>query len=163
MHDNVAFLANDIGRLFRKRFDAASGQAGLTGPQWRLLGAIQRNPGANQIALANFLDVEPITAARMIDRLEKAGLVERRPDPGDRRAWCLHLTEAAQPQIAEARALAEKVIARSLAGIDENDQALLRDLLGRMRDNLSEGCCGLDATEAAKHSSDDDAKVLING
>src|ERR1043166_4847795 len=115
MHLNIAFLATDVGRLFRKRFEAASREIGVTGPQWRLLRAIERQPGATQIALAHELDVEPITAGRMIDRLARAGMVERRPDPTDRRAWRLHLTPLAQPQLLEARDRADALIAQALS------------------------------------------------
>ncbi|MET0250901.1 MAG: MarR family transcriptional regulator [Novosphingobium sp.] len=137
MQPNVAFLATDIGRLFRKRFESASRSAGVTGPQWRLLLAIERQPGATQIALANLLEVEPITAGRMIDRLARAGMVERRSDPADRRAWRLHLTDNARPEIVDARARADSLIERALVGISEAERAQLAALLERMRENLT--------------------------
>ncbi len=141
MQDNVAFLASDIGRLFRKRFEATTDDStncgGLTGPQLRLIGAISRNPGASQIALANLLDVEPITAARMLDRLQQAGLVERRPDPADRRAWRLHLTPRAEPLLIAARARIEVMVDASLEGFSAEERATLETLLKRLRDNLA--------------------------
>lgn len=136
MQLNIAFLATDVGRLFRKRFEAASSSAGVTGPQWRLLRAIEHNPGATQIAVANILDVEPITAGRMIDRLARAGMVERRPDPSDRRAWRLYLTELASPHLLEARTRADALIERALDGFSDGEQEQLRELLQRMRGNL---------------------------
>lgn len=141
MQDNVAFLASDIGRLFRKRFEATTDDGincgGLTGPQLRLIGAISRNPGASQIALANILDVEAITAARMLDRLQQAGLVERRPDPADRRAWRLHLTPRAEPLLIAARARIEVMVDGALEGFSDEERATLDTLLKRLRDNLA--------------------------
>lgn len=145
MHDNVAFLASDIGRLFRKRFEASTTTdrvdgAPVTGPQMRLLGAISRNPGASQIALANLLDVEPITAARMLDRLQQAGLVERRPDPADRRAWRLHLTPRAEPLLMAALVKIDRMVDEALVGFSATERATLDSLLSRLRENLSVEC-----------------------
>ena len=141
MQDNVAFLAGDIGRLFRKRFEASANERGadgpLTGPQMRLLATISRNPGASQIALANLLDVEPITAARMLDRLQQAGLVERRPDPADRRAWRLHLTPHAEPLLNAARIKVERLVDAALEDFSTAERTTLALLLTRLRENLS--------------------------
>ena len=72
METNVAFLCNDIARLFRKRFceevrDTSS--SGSTGAQWRALLIVERDQGISQGMLAERLDVEPITECRMVDRL----------------------------------------------------------------------------------------------
>ena len=138
--DNAAFLASDIGRLFRKRFEAANRGSAVTSTQMRLLGAISRNPGASQIALANRLDVEPITAGRMIDRLEQAGMVERRPDPADRRAWRLHLTPRAEPLVTAARGKIEELVERAFDGFTAAERQAMHALLERMRDNLAADC-----------------------
>lgn len=139
MKDNVAFLTADIGRLMRKRFDMMSRSYGATGPQWRALGAINRTPGITQAALASWLEVEAITAGRMVDRLEKAGLVERRADPADRRAWRLYLTPAAAPLMVQLQACADALIADTLAGVSVAENAQLLALLNRVRANLLDG------------------------
>ena len=133
----MAFLASDIGRLFRKRFEASGPEDGVTGPQMRLLGAISRNPGASQIALANLLDVEPITAARMLDRLQQAGLVDRRPDPADRRAWRLHLTPRAEPLLTVARVRIDHMVDAALEDFTPEERAALATLMIRLRDSLA--------------------------
>lgn len=138
MKDNVAFLATDVGRLFRKRFDGAARELGVTGPQWRMLAAIRRTPGTNQGALASWLEVEAITAGRMIDRLEKIGMVERRHDPADRRAWQLYLTPASERLMERLAECATDVFAEALAGFDEAEHQQLLALLQRLRGNLSD-------------------------
>ncbi len=138
MQDNIAFIASDVGRLFRKRFDIAARQFGVTGPQWRVLVALNRMPGLNQVALATWLEVETITTGRMIDRLEKAGLVERKPDPADRRAWLLYVTPAAGLLMDRLRGCADDVFADALHGFSETEHNQLLDLLGRLRNNLSD-------------------------
>jgi DNA-binding MarR family transcriptional regulator len=137
---NAAFLASDVGRLFRKRFEALNRESPVTSSQMRMLGAISRNPGASQIMLANLLDVEAITAGRMIDRLAQAGLVERRPDPGDRRAWRLYLSERAEPLVTGARGKIDELVAQAFAGFTASEQAMAEALLERMRDNLTGVC-----------------------
>lgn len=133
---NIAFVINDIARLYRRRFDERSRSFGITGPQMRALVGIMRVPGINQGALADRLEVEPITTCRMVDRLEQAGLVERRRDPQDRRAWQLYLTAAAEPIAREVQAIGQSVVADSLSDITPAEQEAALALLARIRHNL---------------------------
>ena len=90
-----------LARLIRTEADRRARTHGMTRAQWTILTKLERQPGILQKELAEILEVEPITVARLIDRLEARGMVERRADPGDRRCWRLHLTEAAQPLLGE--------------------------------------------------------------
>jgi len=103
---------------------------------------LSRQPGLRQVELADKLDVEPITLSRIIDRLAEAGLVERTPDPADRRAWRLQLTDTAQPLIAKLRKLAEGLVDDAFKGLSDPELETMRDNLMRIRDNLAaaEGC-----------------------
>lgn len=138
MRVNVAFLSSDVGRLFRKRFGVAARQFGVTGPQWRMMAAIQREPGTNQGALASWLEVEPITAGRMIDRLEKLELVERRDDPADRRRWLLYLTAKGEDLMQRMSGCAQATLADAVSGFSDDEHAQLLALLDRVRTNLSD-------------------------
>jgi DNA-binding MarR family transcriptional regulator len=92
--------------------------------------------GLRQIELAEALDVEPITLCRMIDRLEEAGLVERRRDAADRRAWRIHLTKEAAPVLAKLEAMGTAFNADILAGITDADREAARRVLAGIRNNL---------------------------
>ena len=138
MKNHVAFLATDVGRLFRKRFDVAARQLGVTGSQWRVMAAIRRTPGTNQGALAAWLEVEAITAGRMVDRLEKLGLVERRDDPADRRRWRLFLTDEAEQLMGRLGECAKDVFDEALVGFSSAEHEHLTCLLERLRMNLSD-------------------------
>jgi MarR family transcriptional regulator, transcriptional regulator for hemolysin len=92
--------------------------------------------GVRQIELADALDVEPITLCRMIDRLEEAGLVERRRDDHDRRAWRIFLTPAAVPVLARLEAMGAVFNADVLAGISPAEQDVAERVLSRIRENL---------------------------
>jgi DNA-binding MarR family transcriptional regulator len=110
MADQLGFLIGDVSRLLRRAFDVRARTIGVTRPQWRMLTTLSRHEGVNQGRLADLLDVEAITLCRMVDRLADAGLVERRSDPSDRRAWRIYLTENAHPILDELRLLADGMI-----------------------------------------------------
>ena len=137
MSDTLGFLISDVSRLMRKRFDERARLVGATRAQWKTLVTLSLNEGLNQGALADRLEVEPITLCRMIDRLEESGLVERRRDPADRRAWRIYLTDAAQPVLAKLRGYADEMFDGALEGLDEGDRAALSASLTRIRENLA--------------------------
>lgn len=135
--ENFAFEVAETARLIRREANKRAAGLGATKAQWRVLARLHRmGDGARQIALAEALDVEPITLCRMIDRLEEAGLVERRRDEGDRRAWRIHLTDAAAPVLAKLEKMGERFNADILAGIPEADRETARRVLARIRHNL---------------------------
>lgn len=136
MSESAAFLMADTSRLFRRAFDARARCLGVTGQQWRVLVVVSRNPGINQGNAADQLEVEPITLSRMVDRLQDAGLVERRADPGDRRAWCLHLTEAAIPVIAKMRVIADDLLESAFEGFPPEERNRFTEAIERFRENL---------------------------
>jgi DNA-binding MarR family transcriptional regulator len=102
-----------------------------------MLAAIRRTPGTSQAAVAAWLEVEAITAGRMVDRLEKAGLVARRADPADRRTWHLFLTPLADCQMDRLATFAEGVFDEALSGFSQDEHTTLLALLDRVRANLS--------------------------
>lgn len=137
MNHNFGTLLSQVGRLMRRAFDERARKLGVTRPQWQVLGLLRDNAGINQGGLADLLEVEPITLGRMIDRLQEAGLVERRADPADRRAWRLHLTDRGRAQLELLRPDAIATLDCMLEGIDESDREVVLRSLERMRANLS--------------------------
>ena len=93
---DLLFLLHDVARLMRTEGDKRARQHGMTRAQWVILIWLDRWPGLSQKEVAELLEVEPITVARLVDRLEARGMVERRPDPNDRRVWRLHLLPPAR-------------------------------------------------------------------
>jgi DNA-binding MarR family transcriptional regulator len=89
------------------------------------------------VELAERLDMEPITLCRIIDRLEDAGLVERKTDPSDRRAWLLELTDKAQPLVGQLRSLANAFAEEAMDGIGEKDLRVLQQRLAAIRANVA--------------------------
>jgi DNA-binding MarR family transcriptional regulator len=135
--ESFGYEVADTARAMRRDFDRRAAALGVTRSQWRVLARLGRGDGARQVELADALDVEPITLARLVDRLADAGLVERRPDECDRRAWNVFLTEKARPVIARLQALGAEFHADALAGIDDAEKEAARRVLARIRDNLN--------------------------
>ena len=132
------FLLHDVARLMRKRFDARVRSVGLTRAQWQALAYLRHQEGINQSGLAELLELEPITVGRLIDRMEEAGWVERRPDAADRRVHRLYTTERARPMLKQIETIGRDVLEEILIGISEDERETMMDLLSRIRGNLSE-------------------------
>jgi DNA-binding MarR family transcriptional regulator len=138
VHRDLLFLLNDVARLLRVEADKRARQHGMTRAQWAILVWLQRQPGISQKELSEILEVEPITVARLIDRLEARGMVERRPDPRDRRIWRLHLLDPARDvlhEIDDQRADMTRMVA---VGIDENSIEIMTEALMRMKATLTQ-------------------------
>ncbi|MXP14345.1 MarR family transcriptional regulator [Altererythrobacter confluentis] len=134
---NIGYLMADNSRQLRRAFDQRVRALGVTGPQARLLLMLDREGGQNQGFYADRLDVEAITLCRMVDRLEEAGLVERRRDPADRRAWNLHLTPKADAQVSRLAGHIGEMVEEALTGMDDADRAEFTRMLTLIGSNLS--------------------------
>lgn len=132
----LAWEISETSHALRRFYDRRAAQLGVTRAQWRVLAILGHNPGMKQVELADRLDVEPISACRIIDRLEEAGLVERRRDPADRRAWRLSLTAKAEPITVRLRALAEEMAAEAFAELGAERIEEMRAALARVRHNI---------------------------
>lgn len=134
---HIAALIKDSAVLMTKRFDAKARHLGFSRAQWHVLWVLSRRQGCNQSELADELDVEDISLCRMVDRLQQAGLVERRRDPADRRAWRLHMTDAGVRLSGVAEGIGGEVVAEALDGFTPAEAHTLCAALERVRENLA--------------------------
>lgn len=134
---DLLFLLNDIGRLLRTEADRRARVHGLTRAQWGILLRLEREPGQSQRELAEALEVEAITVARLVDRLEKRGLVERRADRDDRRVWRLHLLPTAGPVLSTIHDCRADMTASLTAGMQPEELAAVTDALVQMKSMLA--------------------------
>ncbi len=133
---DLLFLLHDVAHHVRLDADRRAGAHGLTRAQWVLLIRLERQPGLSQKELAEILEVEPITVARLIDRLEERGMVERRHDPNDRRIWRLHLLSPALPVLQDLRAERADMLAMVAEGLDPATLRSVKEGLARMKSNV---------------------------
>jgi DNA-binding MarR family transcriptional regulator len=136
MDGTIGNMLAQVSRLLRRSFDQRARDIGVTRPQWQVLGVLAAHEGIKQTGLADILEVEPITAGRMIDRLQEQNLVERRADPADRRAWRLYLTARGRELSDTLLPLNAETYAIALEGVSEEDRDRLRKTLATMLENL---------------------------
>ena len=132
----LAWEMAETSRTLRRHFDRRASDLGVTTAQWRALAWLGHEPGLKQVELAERLDVEPITAGRIVDRLEESGLVLRQPDPVDRRVWRLFLTDKATPIRERLMSLAEEMAEQVFEGIGTEEIEQMRVKLALIRENV---------------------------
>lgn len=133
---SINWLMGDVSRLVRKLIDRRLGGLGLTRAQWQALWNMQRRGPMTQAALAEVLEVETATIARLLDRLEAAGLVTRRPDPGDRRVKLVSLTPKAESILEMVGPVAQKLQEDMLVDLGTKEQESFRDTLATIKTRL---------------------------
>ena len=133
---DLLFLLHDIARLLRVAGDRRARAHGMTRAQWVILWRVQQQPGLSQKELAEVMEVEPITVARLVDRLAARGMVERRDDPDDRRIWRLHLLPPAIPVLDEMRGERDDVSRLLTAGLAPQALETVRHSLIAMKANV---------------------------
>ncbi len=126
-----------IARQLSLRFDQSVEGLSVTRAQWRVIAAVSRHPGATQRTLATILKVTEVTAGRLIDRLCMDGYLERREDPGDRRAHCIFVTSTARPVLDMLGEIARQHEEETFAGLSETEIDLLEGMLERISHNLA--------------------------
>ncbi|MFE3638144.1 MarR family winged helix-turn-helix transcriptional regulator [Streptomyces cellostaticus] len=126
----VVELIGDVVARFYADYEEAAATHALTGPQARLLSLLSLEPLPMR-KLAHKLKCEPSNVTGIVDRLESRGLVERRPDPADRRVKLAAATDEGRRM---ARDLREglRFAREPLAGLSDEERRSLRDLLRRM-------------------------------
>jgi MarR family transcriptional regulator, transcriptional regulator for hemolysin len=133
----IALKLTVIARQLRQRFDHHVEGDGLTRGKWSVIVAVARSPGATQRTIAAMLEITEVTAGQLIDRLCADGYIERREHPKDRRAYCVHLTPAAQPLLGRLNEVAKIHEDQTFAGIDDADLTRLDALLETVARNLA--------------------------
>jgi MarR family transcriptional regulator, transcriptional regulator for hemolysin len=135
-HQHLGFLLDDVAYLYARRFEEHARELSLTLHQCKALVVIANCEGINQTRLAETSDIVPTSLVRILDRLEAGGWAERRPDPQDRRAHLLTITESAKPVVERIWHVVSKTNAEALDGLAIRDLPLLMELLARVHANL---------------------------
>ena len=137
IQDYIGFQVLQIHKAHRQRAEAALNKLGIHTGQEMILLQLWIEEGIPQSQLAASMEVEPPTATKMLQRMERTGLIERRTDPEDARVSRVYLT-------ARGRALEQPVLnvwkqleAQTVAGLSLTEQALLHRLLMQVLTNLS--------------------------
>lgn len=135
---NIGFLVHDVARLMRTMYDRRMAPLGLTRSQWWVLNHLYFHEGISQTEFASLLDIEKATVGRLLDRLEAKGWVSRQNDPQDKRTKRVYLTDQVQPTLQIMRDMAAVTRDEAVRSLTKTERKQLRNMLKRMRDDLSE-------------------------
>jgi len=137
IESDLVVLLYDVARQMRTYADQVAQAHGLTRAQMVILARLEQQPDVSQSDLAAAAEVAPMTIARLIDRLETLGLVERCIDPRDRRVWRLRLAPAATPLLLEIRRFRTKLRTVMIAGIDPDALSAMTAGLRQIKQNVT--------------------------
>ncbi|WP_420101127.1 MarR family winged helix-turn-helix transcriptional regulator [Bosea sp. (in: a-proteobacteria)] len=124
----------ETARLMRNHVDQRAREHGTTRAQWGVLARLRRQEGLNQAALAEQMELQPISLARLLDRLQSQGLIERRADPSDRRAYRLYLTPPGRDLVNDLDSVRSQIADEMLGDVSDSTLITALDLLAEIRE-----------------------------
>lgn len=133
---DVGYWVHITAHRFVRAMNAELATEGITYRQCQVLAWLALEGELSQVELARCANVEPPTIVRVLDCMERDGLIERAADEGDRRRKIIRPTPQALPVWKRIVKCAEKVRARAMHGLTEAQQQTLRTLLRVVHDNL---------------------------
>lgn len=135
---SAGYMTNWAARLFARAIDRRLKPLGLSSAHMPIMFALGSGREMSQKALAQAASIEQPTMAATLSRMERDGLVRRRPDPGDRRAMLFSLTPQAAEKADAVQAAAVEVNARALAGLAPQERDAFLGMLARVVAGLGE-------------------------
>jgi MarR family transcriptional regulator, transcriptional regulator for hemolysin len=133
---SISWLLADASRLIRKLADRRLGAIGLTRAQWQALGNLKRMGPMTQAALAEIMEVETATIARLIDRLEAAGWIARKAEAQDRRVKLVTMTDKATAIMDEVGVIGQKLRDDMLVDLSPSELEALIGTLTTIKSRL---------------------------
>ncbi len=127
-----------VGRLWRNLLDDHLRVVGQTQPRWRVLAWATMLPGIRQADLAERMDLTRPTLVRLLDNLEKQGVIERRVSSKDRRANGIYLTEKAKPIVREIEREVGSLGDFLLQDVSAEEMEQCLDVLRRIRNRVNQ-------------------------
>jgi MarR family transcriptional regulator, transcriptional regulator for hemolysin len=136
---DFGFRVARIARRLRQAVDAELRVLGLTEATWRPLVYVRRlGDGVRQKELATALSIEGPSLVRLLDNLERRGLIERRADENDRRARGIHLTRTGRDLAKRAAKVGGEIQARLLANVPPAELLACQHVLASIERDLEE-------------------------
>ena len=150
---SIQGLLFQVARRYFSRSFGALEKIGVHPGQIRVLEILKAENGISQRELVRRLYVKPSTVTVMIQRMNKAGLVERKTDQTDQRVMRIYLTEQGRKAYKEVCEVSAQLEAQLIYGFTEEEQQRLRSYFNRLRDNLAEPAAGQTTTEGTEFCS----------
>ena len=153
-------MFHDIAHLIRLRMDETLKPYDLTRLKWLAIGILADDEGLTQVGLAERLELKSAATGKLVDRLVARGLVERRADPMDRRAYRLFATDKAEYLLKDLEPLGDSIRESVLQGLNDEDIHGLTKTLQKIKTNLTSTVAGGMTSFAA--TSDMSALTVIS-
>jgi DNA-binding MarR family transcriptional regulator len=134
--ERLGYLLNKVCGFRHRRMHELLDELGLYHGQPAMLRALWAGDGVTHSALATQLNKSPATITKTVKRMEKAGFVERKPDPRDERLSRVYLTAAGRDVQAAVEEVWQAFELQAFAGFGEQEMATLRSLLERVCQNI---------------------------
>ena len=133
---STGYLSNWIARLMAKAIDARLKPIGMSSGYMPVMFALAHGDALSQRALTEFAAIEQPTMAATLSRMERDGLVVRRPDPTDRRAWLYTLSDDGKAKSVKVREAGQAINEAALAGLTQNERDVFLAALAKVVFNL---------------------------
>lgn len=140
----IGFLVHDVSRMRRTLFDQRLKILNITRAQWSALAALSRKEGVTQSELARELEIGKVVIGGLLDRLEISGIVERHPDPSDRRTRRVYITENGFSIIEQMQSIARDLNSVIMRGLAFDHIHVAENVLHAMKVNLREALSGIE-------------------
>ena len=134
----LPYLLNRAGARIATAFGEEMRPLGASLQMWRVLAALREKDGRRMGDLSITTSIEVSTLTRLVDNMEKKGLVARRRDGADSRAVLLHVTPAGRRLIRRILPIAERYEAVALRGFDAREADVLRKALRQLYANMDD-------------------------
>lgn len=132
-----SLLINHISKMFNDRMRLKTESAGISEGWRKILFHLKHNDSMTQLDLAKHIHLSAPAVSVTLQKMEAAGLVQRRPDPKDQRAILVCLTEAGRAADCKVIRMIRETEAELLEGITEEEIAAIRPILVRMYRNFA--------------------------
>jgi MarR family transcriptional regulator for hemolysin len=135
--NSMGFIVNNTAKSFQRSFDfELRKNVGVTLSQWRVVSALVLQPGLTQKEIADKVGIEGPTLVPIIDKMEKEGLLKRKPDSSDRRVNRIYLTSKSDSLWESMTECALKIRKSSTKNILESDIQITLETLRKISHNL---------------------------
>lgn len=133
---SLGYVVNHLSRLMTQALGEETASLGVTPGQLPVLMCLWEQDGLTQRELYQRVHIEQATMSNTLSRMERDGLVKRKPDPDDRRASRVMLTAKAKKIEAALNEATKTVTKNALGSLKKKDKKTVMDLMGAMIENL---------------------------
>lgn len=136
IEESLGYLISITGQRYKNEAWRRLRSFGITLEQWLVLNCLAMDEGICQRELAQRIDKEQPNTTRILDNMERKELIRRTPDPSDRRAFLVFLTEKGKCFLEELLPVAQQLRDESIRGFSESEIKVARELLQKFLANL---------------------------